>query len=438
MRIHLVAIGGSVMHNLALELAAMGHDVTGSDDEIYEPSRTRLEAAGILPDQIGWRPDVIDKSQDCVIAGMHARRDNPEIARAIELGIRIYSFPEFYGERCRDKKRIVVAGSHGKTTTTAMIMHTLKESGREFDYLVGASLEGFDRNVKLSKAPLCVIEGDEYLSSPLDRRPKIMHYDPDVAIITGIAWDHMNVFPTWESYLEAFRMFIASMRKDTLLIWYAGDVHLKELVMKHGGHLRTVAYTEFSGEVEGYQVFGKHNLQNMAAAALACAEVGVTAQEFAKRMMGFKGASMRLQQMPASDGLIAYRDFAHAPSKVKATVEAVREKHPGSYLVAVFELHTYSSLNAHFIPLYKGSCAAADHVICFYSPHTLEIKKMPFISSSEIIDAFAHTSIEVATAPATLRERLLHFTTLPEETVILLMSSGRFGGLNINDILNPS
>jgi UDP-N-acetylmuramate: L-alanyl-gamma-D-glutamyl-meso-diaminopimelate ligase len=448
MRIHLVAIGGSVMHNLALDLVASGHAVTGSDDEIYEPSRTRLSDAGLLPSYQGWNPDVIDQELDCVIAGMHARADNPEIRKALEVGIKVYSFPEFFGERCQDKKRIVIAGSHGKTTTTAMILHVLKGLNYDFDYLVGASLEGFERNVKLSDAGLCVIEGDEYLSSPLDLRPKFMHYNPNIAIITGIAWDHMNVFPTWEIYVDTFRKFIAGLKSNTRLIWYGRDEVLKALVAENAGNLRTTAYEEFklqadmaeasSVESDGLselQIFGRHNLQNMSAAALACVEIGITREDFFAQMKSFTGASMRLQRLKKSDGLVVYRDFAHAPSKVEATVQAVRERHPDAFLVAIFELHTYSSLNAHFLPLYRNTCAGADHLICFYAPKTLEIKKMPYISPGDISDAFAHPSIEVTTSPVTLEERLRHFFALPEDTVVLLMSSGRFGNIDITTVL---
>jgi len=354
----------------------------------------------------------------------------------------VYSFPEFFGERCQDKLRIVVAGSHGKTTTTSMLMHVFREKGLVFDFLVGAAVEGFERNVRLTNAPVCVIEGDEYLSSPLDLRPKFMHYDPDIAIVTGIAWDHMNVFPTWEQYVDAFRQFISGMRNDTLLIWYARDEILKQLVAEHGGHLRTVSYTEYQAPSGSHadvhtdlQIFGRHNLQNMAAAVLVCQEMNIPKEDFARHIARFKGASMRLQLIASEDGMLAYRDFAHAPSKVAATVSAVREKHPDAFLVAFFELHTYSSLNGHFIPLYKNTCGEADHVLCFYSPKTLEIKKMPFLSPGEIIEAFGHHSIEVATSPGILEERIRHFTTMPEDTVLLFMSSGRFGSIDLAAIL---
>lgn len=459
MRIHLVAIGGSVMHNLAMDLALAGHHVSGSDDEFYEPSRSRLKDAGLLPGVQGWDPDRIDRSLDCVIAGMHARRDNPEIAKAQELGIRIYSFPEFYGAHCRDKTRIVIAGSHGKTTTTGMLMHVLKRYERDFDYLVGASLEGFERNVRLTQAPVCVIEGDEYPSSPLDPRPKIMHYDPDIAVITGIAWDHMNVFPTWEVYVDVFRAFISGMRQGAMLIWYAGDDTLARLVAECGGHLRAIAYrgigedenhhapvhmqsftatqsADASGAQYALKIFGRHNMQNLSAAALVSAELGISLAETLNAMQDFNGAAMRLQELYRDQRVVVYRDFAHAPSKVRATVQAVREKYPSHQVVSCLELHTYSSLNKDFLPQYASSMDAADHAIVFYSPKTLEHKKLPSLSVTDITTAFAHHSLEVATAVNTLKERLAFFTRAAVPTVLLLMSSGRFEGMDIGSILD--
>ncbi|HLF64498.1 MAG TPA: Mur ligase family protein [Saprospiraceae bacterium] len=462
MKIHLVAIGGSVMHNLALDLALTGHQVTGSDDEFYEPSRSRLKEAGLLPLRTGWFPEKIDHSLDCVITGMHAKGDNPEISRALELGLRVYSFPEFFGERCRNKLRIVVAGSHGKTTTTAMIMHALKGAGRDFDYLVGASPEGFERNVRLSDAPICVIEGDEYPSSPLDPRPKIMHYNPDITIITGVAWDHMNVFPTWESYVQVFRDFISGLCAETRLIWFEEDEVLAKLVKDNGIHLKSIPYRALEmargrkkhestipdcdpaamtrvydghGKIYAMRIFGSHNLQNMAAAGLACAEIGIPETEFLSTMQDFPGASMRLQLLHQRDGLIVYRDFAHAPSKVNATVKAVRERYPETFLVACLELHSYSSLNTAFIPQYKGTLDKADHALIFYSPKTLEIKKMPMISPSDITEAFTHHSLEVVTNKKTLEGRLRFFANVKENTVMLLMSSGRFENVDLDIIL---
>lgn len=445
MRIHMVAIGGSVMHNLALDLAAGGNIVTGSDDEFYEPSRSRLTAMGLLPVEIGWNPERVATELDCVIAGMHAKGDNPEIRRALELGVRVYSFPEFFGERCHDKKRIVVAGSHGKTTTTAMIMHVLKKAGADFDYLIGAALDGFDRNVKLSNAPIVVIEGDEYPSSPLDPRPKIMHYRPNVTIVTGVAWDHMNVFPTWESYVKVFAEYIESLKAGTMLLWYEGDAVLKDLVQQHGKHLTAVSYSTLNtqdnivrdskGKQYPLKVFGAHNLQNMSAAMLACREVGISEQVFLHAMHDFTGASMRLQLLFERDGLVVFRDFAHAPSKVTATVQAVKERFPKANVVAFLELHTYSSLNAGFLPQYKGSLDLADHAVIFYSPKTLEIKNMPFISPTDITDAFAHASLEVATARKTVEERLSFFVKAKEPTVILLMSSGRFENADLQVVI---
>ncbi len=449
------------MHNLALDLAAVGHQVTGSDDEFYEPSKSRLEVAGLLPTSTGWFPDKMDLTLDCVIAGMHAKADNPEIRRALELGIRVYSFPEFFGERCEDKLRIVVAGSHGKTTTTAMIMHALQGAGKGFDYLVGASLEGFERNVRLTNAPIAVIEGDEYPSSPLDLRPKIMHYDPDITIITGIAWDHMNMFPTWERYVQVFKDFISGLKSESLLIWYEDDEVLAQLVNEYGGHLRNIPYkgldaekmmgkeesmiahlsattwvSDRLGQTYALKIFGAHNLQNMSAASLVCRETGISEAQFLHAMQSFSGASMRLQLLHQRESMVVYRDFAHAPSKVTATVQAVRERYPDAFLVATVELHSYSSLNADFLLQYKGSLDNADHAIIFYSPKTLEIKKMLPISVTDITDAFAHHSLEVVTSKKMLEERLGFFSKARENTAMLLMSSGRFENADLQAIFN--
>ncbi len=441
MRIHFIAVGGSIMHNLALALKNAGHDVTGSDDEIYDPARSRLEIGGILPAEMGWNPNRINKELDAVILGMHARQDNPELARAIELNIRVYSFPEFVSEQSSDKKRVVIAGSHGKTSTTSMIMHVLRNAKSDFDYLVGAQLPDFELMVHLSDAPVIVIEGDEYLSSPLDRRPKFFHYKPHISAITGVAWDHMNVFPTLENYISQFDQYLESLPDNAVCFYFENDRELKTLAAKHGNRLNLKGYkavphsythygavvTDSEGGSYVMQIFGSHNFENMQAARLICSELGINDHDFFKAMKTFKGASMRLQEIYTSDSLTVFRDFAHAPSKVQATVRAIRERFPKETVTAIVELHTFSSLNKDFIPQYKGALDSADHRFVYYSPHTLEIKKLPPVSKKEICDAFGG-NVEVFTSI----EDLVKAIPSPYTGIHLWMSSGRFGDFDIN------
>jgi UDP-N-acetylmuramate: L-alanyl-gamma-D-glutamyl-meso-diaminopimelate ligase len=441
MRIHLVAIGGAVMHNLGLALQQNGHSVTGSDDEIYNPAKERLQKAGLLPAASGWFPEKIEPELDAVILGMHARAGNPELAKAQELGLPVFSFPEFIYRHAREKTRIVVAGSHGKTTTTAMIMHVLRENGRDFDYLVGAQLEGFDTMVRLSDAPVMVIEGDEYLSSPTDRRPKFLHYRPQIAIVTGIAWDHINVFPTFEEYKRQFGLFLETMSRDGLLIFYEKDEHLQDL-LKTARPFRQQPYSGFKYAVEAgktvarpdglppceLQIFGAHNLANLQAAWLACRELGIVETDFWRAASSFKGAAKRLQLLAKKPGFNAWQDFAHAPSKVRATVTAVSQLHPERELVACVELHTFSSLNKDFLPHYKGTLAGAELACVFYSPHTLAMKNMPPIEPEEIRQNFGHPNLRVFTGRPELENFLLgrHWNGHN----LLLMSSGTFGGMD--------
>ncbi|TAK36464.1 MAG: peptidoglycan synthetase [Saprospiraceae bacterium] len=441
MRIHLIAIGGAVMHNLALALQKNGHSVTGSDDEIYDPAKSRLEKAGLLPAASGWYPEKIAPELDAVILGMHARPGNPELTQAHALGLPVFSFPEFIFQHAREKTRVVVAGSHGKTTTTAMIMHVLKQSGRDFDYLAGAQLEGFDAMVRLSDAPVMVIEGDEYLSSPIDRRPKFLHYRPQIAIITGIAWDHINVFPTFEEYKQQFGLFMETMSASGLLIFYEKDEHLQDL-LKTARPFRQQPYSGFPYAIEAgktvarpaghpsceLQIFGAHNLANLQAAWFACRELGISETDFWRAASTFKGAAKRLQLIAGKPGFNAWQDFAHAPSKVKATVDAVSQLYPERELVACVELHTFSSLNKDFLPQYKGTLAAAGLATVFYSPHTLAMKNMPPIEPEEIRQKFGHPNLLVFTERSTLEDFLSgqHWNGRN----LLLMSSGTFGGMD--------
>lgn len=443
MRIHFIAIGGSIMHSLALAMHRKGHAITGSDDEIYEPSRSRLAAVGLLPDELGWHPERITRDLDKVVLGMHARRDNPELLRAQELGLPVESFPELMFSVSKDKRRVVVAGSHGKTTTSGMIAHALFRNHIPADRMIGATIGPLEP-VTVTDAPIIVLEGDEYLSSPMDPRAKFLHYDPDIAIITGIAWDHMNVFPTHDAYIAPFRQLMESMRPGSTLIYCADDPELVDLVERTSPTCRYIAYhavsyrvdqgktivTDTAGQDYLMQIFGKHNMQNLSAARLACSGLGMDDQSFFKAMQSFTGASKRLQLLHESGDLTAYQDFAHAPSKVRATVLAVREKHPDAYLIACLELHTFSSLNPEFLPQYRDALKGADEKLVYYSPHTLAIKKLPDLSVQLLSGYFNEPDLFVATSPQELGDILKGFER-KSPTVILWMSSGRWDGVDL-------
>ncbi len=443
MRYHLIAIGGSAMHNIALALWENGHEVSGSDDEIYNPARDRLASKGLLPVQQGWFPEKIQSGLDAVILGMHARADNPELLRALELGLPVFSYPAFLYEHAKDKIRVVVAGSHGKTTTTSMILHFLKQAGRDFDYLVGAQLEGFETMTRLSKAQLMVLEGDEYFASALDPVPKIYHYKPHMAILTGVAWDHINVFPTFEDYLAAFRHFLETVEPGGR-VWYdVRDPHLRKLAAEAPSRIECIPYEPLQAELSDGQfwisakegkapttLIGQHNFANLQAAWLVCNSLGLSGEEMLAAIPGFKGASKRLQVLEERPGFSSYLDFAHAPSKVRATVEAVKGRHPGRRLVAVLELHTFSSLNPLFLPEYAGAMEAADQAAVFFSPHTLEMKKLPPLETAQVQTAFQRPDLAVITDPASLG--LWAGSQKGEDDVVFLwMSSGNFGGLDI-------
>lgn len=433
------------MHNLALSLQKAGHIVTGSDDEIYDPARSRLQASNLLPDKVGWFAEQITTDIDLVILGMHAKAGNPELSRAMDLGIRVVSFPAFVRDQSKDKKRVVVAGSHGKTTTTSMILHVLKYHKYEFDYLVGAQLDNFDLMVSLSSAPLIVIEGDEYLSSAIDRIPKIWHYKPHISIITGVEWDHMNVFPTLEKYHEAFTGYVESLADDAILFFDAEDPFLNSLSQRYSDVVRMIGYGPLKHTVNNHtttielgncqtslQIFGEHNMKNLCAAFLVLQELGITEDEFCEAISSFNGAAKRLQVRRKCNNHIILQDFAHSPSKVRATVCAVKNQYPDRRLVACVELHTYSSLNKVFLPQYRGALDAADFAVVFYSPHTLEMKDMPPIHPSEILSAFGRDSIKVITESEELVRYLEGLQW--QETNLLLMSSGTFGGLNYKEL----
>ena len=442
MHVYFIAIGGSVMHQLAIALKKKGYQVSGSDDEIFEPAKGNLEREGLLPAQTGWYPENIHAGLDAVILGMHARADNPELLRAQALQLKIYSFPEYIYEESRQKTRVVVGGSHGKTTTTSMIMHVLKAAGKQFDYLVGAQVEGFSQSVNITDAPLIVCEGDEYPASTLERRPKFHFLFPHIAIITGIAWDHINVFPTFELYLAQFTEFIRKIEPGGLLIYNQTDPVLSELVQAQEFSRKTgyslpehwveggTTFIRLQGLTGKLKIFGNHNLLNLQAAWLAAEALGISAQEFITAMQSFTGASKRLELVAQGGSGRVYRDFAHAPSKVKATIEAVKQQFPAQKLIALVELHTYSSLNAEFLQQYKGVAAAADQVAVYYSNHALEIKKMPPLAKSQVEQGFDKEGLTVLNNRQELEEWLEQQDY--QHAILLLMSSGNFDGLDIS------
>ncbi|HEY0297887.1 MAG TPA: Mur ligase family protein [Arachidicoccus sp.] len=447
MRIHFISIGGSVMHQLAIALHKKGNEVTGSDDEIFEPAKSNLAKEGLLPKQIGWNPDNISKNIDAVILGMHAKEDNPELLKAKELGLKIYSFPEYIYEESKDKKRIAIGGSHGKTSTTAMLMHVLKECHVCFDYLVGARLEGFAQSVNITDAPIIVCEADEYPASTLEKRPKFHFLFPHIAVLTGIAWDHINVFPTFDFYLEQFKIFIDKIEANGILIYNETDEVLKHLVEENKRsdiryqpyHLpdHAIENGKTTIEIEGIsatlKVFGNHNLLNLNAGYFVCKELGIDAQHFVDAIKTFSGAAKRLEQIFVNENTAVYRDFAHAPSKVKATIDAVKQQFPDRKLIAVLELHTYSSLNENFMLQYNASMESADVAAVFYASHALELKRMPPLPKSAVINGFSKNGLQV------LNDKNELITFLKKQSyhncVLLLMSSGDYDGLDITAFL---
>lgn len=442
MKVHFIAIGGSVMHQLAIALHHKGYQVTGSDDEIFEPALSNLAKVGILPVSTGWDANRITAGLDAVILGMHARADNPELKRAQELGLKIYSFPEYIYQESRQKQRVVIGGSHGKTTITAMIMHVLQAQQKAFDYLVGARLEGFPQSVNITDAPLIVCEGDEYPASVIEKRPKFHFLHPHIAVLSGIAWDHINVFPTFDNYLEQFAIFIRQMEPGHILIYNSTDEVLSALVDKEGRHLNLVPYTlpihmitngvtrvYFEEGFSDLQVFGDHNLLNLHAARLVCNELGIADDAFLQSIATFKGAAKRLELVGKNKQTAVYRDFAHAPSKVKATIQALQQQYPHRKLIAVLELHTYSSLNAGFMDQYQGAMDPANEAVVFYSKHALEIKRMPELLPEQIAAGFGRKDLHVFNQRAQL-EAFLDAQQY-KDTNLLLMSSGDYEGMDI-------
>ena len=443
MRIHFIAIGGAAMHNLALALYSKGYNVTGSDDEISEPSKSRLDRVGLLPSEMGWYPEKITADIDAIILGMHARIDNPELVRAKELGLKIFSYPEYLYEQSKDKRRVVIGGSHGKTSITAMILHVLSACEMKFDYMVGSQLEGFDTMVRLSHdAPVIILEGDEYLSSPIDRRPKFHLYHADIALLSGIAWDHINVFPTFDNYVEQFRIFVRQLPADGTLVYCENDNEVVGASIEANVGVNKIGYTVPAHEIRdgitylqtdageiSLMVFGKHNLMNLEGARNVCNQLGVTNEQFYQAISTFKGAARRLELVSRSNERIVYKDFAHSPSKLKATIAAAKEQFVNRRLIACMELHTFSSLNAAFLDEYAHSMDMADEAIVYFNAHTIEHKKLPPITVEQVRKSFAREDIIVIDTTEALKS---HLDSIPKNgDVMLMMSSGTFDGLDL-------
>ncbi len=444
LRVHFIAIGGAAMHNLAIALHLNGFTVTGSDDFIYEPSKTRLRNHALLPQQEGWHPELITSDLDAVILGMHAKADNPELLKAQELNIPVYSYPEYIYEQSKNKKRIVVGGSHGKTTITSMILHVLNYYKKDFDYLVGAQIEGFTNMVKLSDAPVIIIEGDEYLASPIDRRPKFHLYKAHVGIISGVAWDHINVFPTFAIYKEQFTKFIKTLEPAGSLIYSEDDEVLVDIVQKYNSDKALTlipyradtfkvengkTYLELEGKKVALEIFGKHNLMNISAARLACEHVGISSEKFYTAISSFKGAAKRLEKLAENENTVIFKDFAHSPSKLKATVEAVKHQYPERKLIACMELHTFSSLDKSFLAEYAHTLDAADNAIVFIDEETVKQKGKELFTEQEILEAFKSKHIKYFNKSEEIKDAL---GALNQGNYnVLFMSSGNFGGIDL-------
>ncbi|GEC77485.1 UDP-N-acetylmuramate--L-alanine ligase [Flavobacterium aquatile] len=446
MRTHFIAIGGAAMHNLAIALHNKGYQVTGSDDAIFEPSKSRLEKKGLLPIEMGWFPEKITSDIEAIILGMHAKADNPELLKAEELGLKIYSYPEFLYEQSKNKTRVVIGGSHGKTTITSMILHVMHYHNIEVDYMVGAQLEGFDTMVHLTETnDFIVLEGDEYLSSPIDRRPKFHLYQPNIALLSGIAWDHINVFPTFENYVEQFEIFVNQITKGGILVYNEEDETVKKVAEETTNTIRRLPYATPNYSVEDgttlletpegpmpIEVFGAHNLNNLAGAKWICQNMGVDEADFYEAIASFKGASKRLEKIAEGKGKVAYKDFAHSPSKVSATTKAVKNQYPNRTLIACLELHTYSSLNAEFLKEYQNALDAADVAVVFYSPDAVKIKQLEEVTYDQIAQSFQREDLIIYTNPADFKNFL--FSQNFDNSALLLMSSGNYGGLNFDEV----
>lgn len=446
MNIHFIAIGGSAMHNLAIALHQKGEKVSGSDDTIHEPSKSRLEKYGLLPENFGWFPEKINEKIDVVILGMHAQKSNPELVKAEKLGLKIYSYPEFLYEQSKNKTRVVIGGSHGKTTITSMILHVMNYHDSAVDYMVGAQLEGFETMVHLTEEnEFMVLEGDEYLSSPIDRRPKFHLYKPNIALLSGIAWDHINVFPTFENYREQFKIFTDSIINGGSMVYNTEEEHVKDIVESSDNHIKKYPYKTPNHFIENgityletpegalpLEIFGNHNLQNLAGAKWICQQMGIDEDDFYEAIASFRGASKRLEKIASNKNTVIFKDFAHSPSKVAATTKAVKEQFYDWNLFACLELHTYSSLNAEFLAEYQNALGAADKAVVFFSPHAVKIKQLELVTHEQIAIAFQREDLIIYTNPQEFSDFL--FAQNLEKTALLLMSSGNYGGLDFEKL----
>ncbi len=446
MNLHFIAIGGSAMHNLAIALHLKGDQISGSDDAIHDPSKSRLAKYGLLPEEFGWFPEKINENIDAIILGMHAKKDNLELLKAQELGLKIYSYPEFLYEQSKNKTRVVIGGSHGKTTITSMILHVLNYHERDVDYMVGAQLEGFETMVHLTaENDFIVLEGDEYLSSPIDRRPKFHLYKPNIALLSGIAWDHINVFPTFENYVSQFNIFTDSMVHGGIMVYNEEDTTVKDVVESSENHIKKYPYQTPKHFIENgityletpegdlpLEIFGTHNLQNLAGAKWICQHMGIDEDDFYEAIASFSGASKRLEKIAENNTSVIFKDFAHSPSKVEATTKAVKNQYENRNVLACLELHTYSSLNAAFLEEYKGALDAADKAVVFYSPDALKIKQLAQVTAAQIAKAFQREGLIIYTNPQEFKDFL--FSENLKNTALVLMSSGNYGGLDFEEV----
>ncbi|CAI8272497.1 MAG: UDP-N-acetylmuramate--L-alanyl-gamma-D-glutamyl-meso-2,6-diaminoheptandioate ligase [Polaribacter sp. SA4-10] len=446
MNLHFIAIGGSAMHNLAIALHLKGDQISGSDDTIHDPSKSRLAKYGLLPEEFGWFPEKINENIDAIILGMHAKKDNLELLKAQELGLKIYSYPEFLYEQSKNKTRVVIGGSHGKTTITSMILHVLNYHERDVDYMVGAQLEGFETMVHLTaENDFIVLEGDEYLSSPIDRRPKFHLYKPNIALLSGIAWDHINVFPTFENYVSQFNIFTDSMVHGGIMVYNEEDSTVKDVVESSENHIKKYPYQTPKHFIENgityletpegdlpLEIFGTHNLQNLAGAKWICQHMGIDEDDFYEAIASFSGASKRLEKIAENNTSVIFKDFAHSPSKVEATTKAVKNQYENRNVLACLELHTYSSLNAAFLEEYKGALDAADKAVVFYSPDAVKIKQLAQVTAAQIAKAFQREDLIIYTNPQEFKDFL--FSENLKNTALVLMSSGNYGGLDFEEV----
>lgn len=445
MKVHFIAIGGSAMHNLAIALSRKGYQVTGSDDELFEPSKGRLKREGILPEVIGWNEQRIHEELDAVILGMHARVDNPELLKAKDLNIPIFSYPEYLYEQSKNKIRVVIGGSHGKTTITSMILHACNVLGKSVDYMVGAQLEGYDCMVKITQEnDVMILEGDEYLSSPIDRRPKFHLYKPNVALISGIAWDHINVFHTFENYLEQFSIFVSLIEEGGKLVYNGEDPEVKKVAQLASSSVNCQSYQTPEYEVQNdgtllthkgnsysLKIFGHHNLQNLMGAMYVCESIGINNHNFLTASASFTGAGKRLEKVVESKDFVMYKDFAHSPSKLKATTSAVKEQYPDREVIACMELHTFSSLKKEFLPQYNNAMNAADHALVYFHPEVVKHKKLEPISVDDVSQGFGG-GVQVSNSTEDVLNFIRSFDW--ENKVLLMMSSGNFDGINYDEL----